>query len=124
MQIINQETFFIKFHFGYGNNYSKANKELRYLFQENLHMKALDIGEGDMRCFYFIDYYRMMQDIENPLHDFAGKNGRKRPAKVKLVVGLMFQMKWMGAITAIDEATQRMVDFARKGNWKKSYYNN
>jgi hypothetical protein len=110
MEIISQKTYFIKFHFGYGNNTARANSELRYLFQENLHMHSLDIGEGDMRYFYCIDYYRLIQEIDNYLFDVKTASGRKRPKKVKLVVGLMFEMKWMGSILAIEEATQRLVD--------------
>ena len=114
MEIISQKTFFIKFYFGCGNNTSKANKELRYLFQENLHKHSFDIGEGDMRCFYFIDYYRMMSDIDNFMIDCKTVSGRKRPKKISLVVGLCFEMKWLGSILSIDEATQKMVDIVEE----------
>jgi len=119
MDILNQNVFFIKFQFINiwknrdtltPNQQSTANRKLREFFMK-LHMMPLDIGKGNQH-FYLVNYYKLITEIDNYMKNMPTYNGRKRKDKIASVSGLMFEMKWMGSILDIDEATQRMVDIA------------
>lgn len=126
MEIINQQTFFIKYEFFSmkeeermtSSQKSRARRGLIDFFQQ-LHTSNLDIGTTEQRFFFLIDMYKSFDYIENSLKDCPTVSGRKRRQKVQIIGNIMFQMKWMGSILDIAEATQRIVNIAE--NMRKRF---
>ena len=85
MNIISQNTFFIKYRFVNvwkdqedmtSSQESRANKNLRD-FSHKLHKMPLDIGEGEQQYFWLVDYYKLISEIENPLKNLDLYHGKK-----------------------------------------------
>ena len=100
MEIINQQTFFIRFKFLGMTKYEerKANKGLRNDFNR-LHRMPMDFADGS---YYLMEYYKWVRTITET----------EKP--MTLMTGLMFEVAWMGSVVDIDMAAQRLVDIVKK----------